>query len=245
MVINHLLSGMILQVVKPYSNHCVYAWKIQTNSRLRLPGLQLLFCPEISHAETLGENVYNETIHRTFLQLFVSQERIEIALNRGHEIWHRPNQCTLVRDVSQNYHTFARFDPSKMGNSLVELLLMEEILHQMTGRFSMFFPMFTRLYNNTSRVVQDFFHQQYKWISFWPSSVWISDHSCMVWTCGQNVPAYDERHWGRDPMEPQKKTGCNGGWKQEIRNTPLKMKILNLNQLNPSTCMTVGSMLIV
>ena len=36
-----------------------------------------------------------------------------------------------------------------------DLRLMEEILHQLIA------PLFTRLYNYTSQVVQDFFHQQY------------------------------------------------------------------------------------
>ena len=31
-------------------------------------------------------------------------------------IWHQPKQYTIVRDIFQNHHTFALFDPHKMNN---------------------------------------------------------------------------------------------------------------------------------
>ena len=64
----------------------------------------------------------------------------------------------------------------KCGSQLEDILLMEEILHQLIYIYIVHIPSFTGFY--TSQVVQDFFHQQYLGVSKYPRCLAVSNPIC-------------------------------------------------------------------
>ena len=41
-------------------------------------------------------------------------------------LYYQPKQCTVIGEIPQNYHMFALFDPSKMGNLKTPASSMEQ-----------------------------------------------------------------------------------------------------------------------